>query len=144
MIPYDVELDGETERYCPVWAGRRVSVISPSYVSTLWKSDFISKPTKLEESLNNLHGSHRVSQFSGLLLGVSLYSYHVRELLACWLFFCFFFVLLALVISGGVLVGYAGKHAFHWASTFVQVTPIVALAAGKLRLGKAQSDGRLK
>jgi hypothetical protein len=94
--------------------------------------------------LNLLRGNHRVLQFSGLLLGVSLYSYHVRELLACWLFFCFLFALLALVISAAVLIGYAGKYAIHWASILAQVTPITALAVVELRLEKVPHDGLLK
>ena len=48
-------------------------------------------------------------QFSGLLLVFSLYSYRVRELLVFWLFFSLLFVLLVLVILGGVLACYAGK-----------------------------------
>jgi hypothetical protein len=100
--------------------GSGISVISPSHVFAFWKKHFNSKLNKIEESLNLLRGSYRVSQFSGLLLGVSLHSYHVRELLACWLYFCFLFALLALVISGGVRAGYAGKYAFPWASTIAQ------------------------
>jgi hypothetical protein len=57
-----------------------------------------------------------VSQFSGLHRRFGLYSYHVRELLVCWLFFSPLFVLLALVILG-VLACYAGKYATHGAST---------------------------
>jgi len=58
-----------------------------------------------------------VSQLSGLHRRVGLYSYHVRELLVCWLFFSPLFVLLAPVILGGVLACYAGKYATHGAST---------------------------
>ena len=55
-------------------------------------------------------------QFSGSLLGFGVYSYRVRELLVCCLFFSLLFVWLALVILGGVLACYVGKYAIHWAS----------------------------
>jgi hypothetical protein len=75
-----------------------------------------------------------VSQFSGLLLGLSLYSYHVRELLVCWLFFSLLFVVLALVILGGILACYAGKYATHWARTAAPVTPVLALGSTEVHL----------
>jgi hypothetical protein len=84
--------------------------------------------------VNQLRESHRVSQFSGLLLGLSLYSYHVRELLVCWLFFSLLFVLLALLTLGGVLACYAGKYVTVWARTVAGVTPVVVLGAGELQL----------
>jgi hypothetical protein len=90
--------------------------------------------------LRQLCESHRVSQFSGLLLGLSLYSYHVRELLFCWLFFSLLFVSLALVIVGGVLACYAGKYVTVWARATVPVTPVLALASAEPHL-KTISDG---
>jgi len=75
-----------------------------------------------------------VSPFSGLLLGLSLYSYYVRELLVCWLFFSLLFVSLALVILGSVLTCYAGKYVTVWARTATGVTPVVAIGSGKLHL----------
>ena len=75
-----------------------------------------------------------MSQFSGLHRGFGLYSYHVRELLVCWLFFSPLFVLLALVILGGVLACYAGKYATHWASTTASITPMLALGSADLHL----------
>lgn len=91
--------------------------------------------------MNQLRKSHRVSQFSGLLLGLSLYSYQVRELLVCGLFFTLLFVSLALVILGGVLAWYAGKYVTVWARTAAGVAPVVALGSGKLHL-KNISDAR--
>ena len=76
-----------------------------------------------------LRESHRVSQLSGLLLGLSLYSYRVRELAACWLFFIILFVLLALLILGAVLAWYAGIYASHWARTTGPRTPVLALVS---------------
>jgi len=57
-----------------------------------------------------------------VLLGLSFYSYHVRELLICWLFFSLLFVLLALVILGRVLAGYSGKICGPWAGTAMRLT----------------------
>lgn len=85
-----------------------------------------------------------MSQFSGFLLGLSLYSYHVRELLVCWLFFSLLFVSLALVILAGVLAFYAGKYVFHWANTAAQVTSVVALGSGELHLETISDARRLK
>jgi hypothetical protein len=77
--------------------------------------------------VNPLRVSLRVSKFSGLLLGLSLYSFHVRELLVCWLFFSVLFALLCVVMAGVALACYAGRHVFHWASSVPQVTPAVVL-----------------
>jgi hypothetical protein len=51
-----------------------------------------------------------VAQLSGLLLGLSLYSYRARQLAVCWLFFSLLFVLLALLMLGGAFACYAGKY----------------------------------
>ena len=83
--------------------------------------------------------NYRVLQFSGLLLGLSLFSYHVRELLVCWLFFALLFVSLVLLLLGGVLASLAGKYVIHWASTAASVRPVVALASVELHL-KPVSD----
>ena len=42
-------------------------------------------------------------QLSTLLLGLACYSYRVKELLVCWLFFCSLVALLALLFLGAVL-----------------------------------------
>jgi hypothetical protein len=71
-----------------------------------------------------------------------LYSYHVRELLVCWLFFTLLFVLLALLILGGVLAWYAaGKYSSSRAVTTAPITPALALASAELHL-KAISDAK--
>jgi len=67
--------------------------------------------------VHQLRDSHRVQEISGLLVGLSLYSYHVRELLACWIFFGLLFVTVALMILGGVLAWHAAKKASSWART---------------------------
>jgi hypothetical protein len=74
-----------------------------------------------------LRVSRGVSKFSPLLLGLGLYSYRVRELLVCWLFFSALFVSLGVVMAGGVLACYAGKYVFHWASSAAPVTPVVVI-----------------
>ncbi len=74
-----------------------------------------------------------MSQFSWLLLGLGLYSYHVRELLLCWTFFIGVFVALGLAIIGGILAWHGGKYAFHWASPFVQIAPAVLSDPVELR-----------
>ena len=95
------------------------------------------------ESLNLLRDSRHVSQFSGLILGLSLYSYHVRELLVCWLFFTLLFVCLALVLLGGVLAVYAGERVTVWART-PAMTPVLALAPAELRVKIIPDARRLK
>jgi hypothetical protein len=115
------------------WAGRfpssrRSPQLSPG------KHPPISKPSEMGESLNLLRDSRHVSQFSGLILGLSLYSYHVRELLVCWLFFTLLFVCLALLLLGGVLAVYAGERVTGWARTPAGMTPVLALAPAELRV----------
>jgi hypothetical protein len=46
-------------------------------------------------------------------LGIGLYSYHVREILVCLLFFSVLFLFLILLTFGGVLACYTGKYAVH-------------------------------
>ena len=71
--------------------------------------------------MNQLRESHGVAQFSGLLLGLGLYSYHVRELLVCWLFFGLLFALLAMLILGSVVACYAGKYVIHRALAVARI-----------------------
>lgn len=90
--------------------------------------------------MNPLQASRRVSQFCSLLLGFSLYSYHVRELLVCWLFFSALFVSLGVVMAGGVLAGYAGKYVFDWTSSKAQVATLLVLAPVEIQV-KTKSGG---
>ena len=55
-----------------------------------------------------------------LLVGVSLLSYHVRELAVCWLFFTVPFALLALLLLAGMIVCDAGKSYLRWARSAVR------------------------
>jgi hypothetical protein len=94
--------------------------------------------------LNYLRENYRVSQISGLLLGLSLNSYRVRELLVCWLFFSLLFVLLALLILAGVFACYAGKYVIHWANTAAPVTPVLAFGSAELQLKTTSCTTKLK
>jgi hypothetical protein len=93
--------------------------------------------------LNPLRASHHVSQFSGLLLGLSLYFYHVRELLVCWLIFTLLFACVTLLVLGGVLAVQTGEYLTVWVRTLPRMTPVVALGHVELplkylRLGKVE------
>jgi hypothetical protein len=81
----------------------------------------------LKDLLNHLRENHHAYQISGLLLGLSLYSYRVRELLVCWLFFSVLFVCVTLVILSGVLAVYAGEWLTVWARATAPVSPVLAL-----------------
>jgi hypothetical protein len=94
--------------------------------------------------LRPLRESHRVSQVAGLLLGLSLYFYSVRELAVCWLFFILFFAVLALLVLGGVLAYHAGKYAAHWARTTVPVAPVPPLVAAAVHLESVAGTRKLK
>jgi hypothetical protein len=91
-----------------------------------------------------LRESHRVSQLFGLFLGLSLYSYRVQELVVCWLFFIILFVVLALLVLGGVLAWYAWKWATDWARTTVPLTPVPVLASAKVHLETIAGASELK
>jgi hypothetical protein len=115
------------------WAGRYPSSRRTPYLA-LAKRISIASQAGTEDSVRQLRENHRVLPYSGLLLGLSLYSYHVRELLICWLFFIVLFAVLALLVFGGVLAFHAGKYASQWARIAAPVTPVLALAAAELQL----------
>lgn len=80
----------------------------------------------------------------GLLLGLSLYSYHVQEVLVCWLFFSLAFASLALLILGGVVVLSAGNYIIHWTSKAVRATPRAVLGPANLHLKRISAAGKVK
>jgi hypothetical protein len=129
-------MDGENERLWPrCKAGPDdITHLSPYSLTSPCKAGIHCKPSRTEDSLRQLRESHRAWQFSGLILGLSLYSYHVRELLVCWLFFIVLFVVLALLVLGGVLAFHAGKYASQWARMAAPATPVLALASAELHL----------
>ncbi len=142
---YHVAIDGEKiDIGRDASLGRTISLFSPFSSSGPRKTGIHRKRNRIEDSLRQLRESHHVSQFSGLLLGLSLYSYRVRELLACWLFFIILFVVLALLILGGVLAWYAGRHASRWARTTAPVAPVLALASAQVHLETISGARELK
>ena len=73
-------------------------------------------------------------QFSALLLCLACYSYRVKELLVCWLFFCSLFALLAVMFLGAVLACYAGKYLVAWTTAARTVIPELAVCLVELPL----------
>jgi hypothetical protein len=102
----------EIARYARL--GRAVSLLSPLFLFRAFYSAVQSQLNHIEESLHRLRDYQRVSLFSGIFLGLCLYSYHVRELLACWLFFCLLFALVALLMLAGLLASHAAKYVMDW------------------------------
>ena len=102
----------EIARYARL--GRAVSLLSPLFLFRAFYCAVQSQLNQIEESLHRLHDYQRVSLFSGIFLGLCLYSYHVRELLACWFFFCLLFALLVLLVLGGLFASHAGRLVLDW------------------------------
>jgi hypothetical protein len=73
-----------------------------------------------------------------------LYSYHVRELLVCWLFFTALLAALAFLVLTGALACYAGKHVIHWVSATPPVEPVVGLGPDELCLKTVPDSITLK
>jgi uncharacterized protein YacL len=67
----------------------------------------------------------------GLVLGLTLSSYHLEELLVCWLCFSIGFVSLAFAILAVVLGYYVGKYLIHCASAAVRVIARAAQSSAK-------------
>jgi len=124
--------------------GRTISLFSPSPHLDPRITGIHRKINRIEGSVLQFRESHRVSQLSGLVLGLSLYSYRVRELVVCLLFFTLFFAVLALLILGGVLAYYAAIYASHWARTRVPATATLALASAEVHLETIAGARQLK
>jgi hypothetical protein len=92
------------------------------------------KLNRIEGIVRNLRESHRVAQFSGLALGLSLYSYRVRELVSSWLLFIVTFVVLALLILGVVLAWYLVIRLTHWIRTTTPGATVLVLASAGVPL----------
>ena len=125
-----------------VWAGRYPSSRRPPHLHP--EKRHPSQANRIGDFVLHLREGHRVSQLSGLVLGLSLYSYRVRELAACWLFFLVLFVVLALLILGVVLAWYAWIYASHWARTTTPVAPVLALASAQVPLETIAGASELK
>jgi len=117
-------LDGGTERYWPVWAGRSVSVISPSFFFSPGESLLHLMPMFLNGFWRRLRNGLLLAQLSFLLLGFGLYSYHARELFVCLLFFCALFVVLAFSILVAVFACYAGKYLMERVRVVASAPPL--------------------
>ena len=79
-----------------------------------------------------------------MVLAVSLYSYHARELLACWFLFGLIFLALMLVTLGSVVASYAARNVFRWVSITVGAKPIAVLDPSDFHLKIASDDLKLK
>ena len=79
----------------------------------------------------------------GLLLGLSLYSYHVRELAVCWLYFSVLFVCMMLLILIGELGVYAGECVAVWARSAAEMTPVLEFVAVELPLENISEPKKL-
>jgi hypothetical protein len=73
-----------------------------------------------------------VLQFSALFLWLTRSSYHAREFLVCWLFFCSAFAVLALILLGAVLACYAGQTLVKRLSVAKTVIPESLVCLGEL------------
>jgi hypothetical protein len=97
------------------WAGRYSSSRRSLHLVSEKRTFLTGR--RIEGALRQLRERNLVWQRSWVLLGLGLYSYHVRELLVCWMFFGLLFALLVLVILLGVLAWHTAKSATHWAGT---------------------------
>jgi len=95
-------------------------------------------------TLSPFRENHHVWQFSGLLLVLSLYSYHVRELLVCWLFFTSIFICVTLLILIGLLGVHAGERLTVRARATARMTPVLALAYVKHSVRRVSHARELK
>jgi hypothetical protein len=99
---------------------------------------------RLEAFVNSLRETCYLLQFTALILGLSLYSYHARELLVCWLFFIVLFVCLALIVLSGILAIYVGQYLTVWAHNATATTTAVVLGFSKLHLKYIWDARKLK
>ena len=67
----------------------------------------------------------------GLLLGLSLFSYHLREILVCYLIFTVLFACIMLLILVGELGVYAGEYVAVWVHLTTVKTPVLALVSSE-------------
>ena len=79
-----------------------------------------------------LKESLRILPVGALLVGLTSYSYQVRQLLVCWLFFTVLFVCMILVILIGELGVYAGECVAVRARSATVMPPSLEFAAIEL------------
>jgi hypothetical protein len=80
-----------------------------------------------KNTLRRLLPGFYVLPLFALLLALSRYSYRAKELLVCWLLFCSFFALLAVLFLASVLAYYAVHHLLNWMSVAKTVIPELAV-----------------
>ena len=77
--------------------------------------------------LRRLVAGSYVLPFCAFLLGLARHSYRAKELLVCWLLFCSFFAVLALIILGAVLACQAGHYLVRWVrAAYIVIPELVA------------------
>jgi hypothetical protein len=96
---------------------------------------------EIEKSMNPLRRVRSLSEFSVLRL-VSLYSYHVREVLVCWPLFTAVFAAVAVLVLTGAPASYAGKYAIHCATA--PGAPVAGLGPDEPYLKTAPHSIKLK
>jgi len=77
----------------------------------------------LKHILPRLGAGLPVVSFAALLLGLSHFSYHIRELLVCWFFLSLLFAVLALSGLGILLAGYSGLYLVRCVRAAATVAP---------------------
>ena len=91
-------------------------------------------------ALRSVQKSYQVIGYSGLVMGLGLCSYPVRELLVCWLFFSLPFVMMGLLVLGVVIACDAGLYIIQWAGSAARVLP-VTVVVGEVKLKPAPDSG---
>jgi hypothetical protein len=79
----------------------------------------------------------------GLLLGLSLFSYHLREILVCYLAFTVLFACVMLVILVGELGVYAGECVSGWVDLATVKTPVLALVSSEPSMKSVLQQAKL-
>ena len=103
--------------------------LSSQFSKARTRRSSVPSTSEIGEFVIQFKESLQVLPVGGLLLVLSLYSYHVRELLVCWLYFSVLFVCMMLVILIGELGVYAGECVAVWARSAAEITPVLKLAA---------------
>ena len=84
------------------------------------------------EILRRLLAGFYLLQFSALLLCLSCYSYRVKELVVCWLFFCSLFAALAVILLAAMFSYHAALHLVNWVKVVYAGIPELAAFLAEL------------
>jgi hypothetical protein len=85
-----------------------------------------------KDVLRRLLARFYVLQFATVVLCLTCYSYRVRELLVCWLLFCFLFAVLAIAFLAALLACYAGQYLLNWVGAANKVFPDLVVCLAEL------------